>query len=245
MLAVLSLSMMIIGLDNTIVNVALPTLQRRFSRLGFRSAVDRRRLPAGLCRGPADHGHARRPVRAQTGLAGRPGPLRRRQRGRASSPAACDQLIALRVLMGLGAALIMPATLSIITNVFPREERGRAIGVWAGTAAIGIGLGPVTGGLLLEVFSWSRSSWSTSRSRSWLLLLGHQAGARQPRPDAGRVRPGRSGALGHGAPGLRLGGHRSPVPRLDEHGRDRRPRGRRAAGDRVHCLGTARRRRRC
>ena len=66
-----------------------------------------------------------------------------------------NQLIALRILMGLGAALIMPATLSIITNVFPREERGRAIGIWAGTAAIGIGLGPLTGGLLLEAFSWS------------------------------------------------------------------------------------------
>ena len=57
--------------------------------------------------------------------------------------------------MGVGGALIMPATLSIITNVFPREERGKAIGIWAGMAAIGIGLGPLVGGLLLEWFAWS------------------------------------------------------------------------------------------
>jgi EmrB/QacA subfamily drug resistance transporter len=57
--------------------------------------------------------------------------------------------------MGLGAALIMPATLSIISNVFPREERGKAIGVWAGMASIGVGLGPFFGGLLLEYFDWS------------------------------------------------------------------------------------------
>ena len=66
-----------------------------------------------------------------------------------------NQLIAIRAAMGVGAALIMPATLSIITNVFPREERGKAIGIWAGMAAIGIGLGPLFGGLLLEWFSWT------------------------------------------------------------------------------------------
>ena len=65
------------------------------------------------------------------------------------------QLIAVRAVMGVGGALIMPATLSIITNVFPREERAKAIGVWAGTAAIGVGLGPLFGGLLLEYFDWS------------------------------------------------------------------------------------------
>ena len=75
------------------------------------------------------------------------------------------QLIGVRALMGVGGALIMPATLSIISNVFPREERAKAIAVWAGTAAIGIGLGPLAGGLLLEWFDWSPSSSSTSRSR--------------------------------------------------------------------------------
>ena len=66
-----------------------------------------------------------------------------------------NQLIAIRAAMGVGGALIMPATLSIITNVFPREERGKAIGIWAGMAAMGIGLGPLIGGLLLEWFDWT------------------------------------------------------------------------------------------
>ena len=56
--------------------------------------------------------------------------------------------------MGIGGAFIMPATLSIITNVFPARERGRAIGVWAATAGLGAALGPLTGGFLLEHFYW-------------------------------------------------------------------------------------------
>ena len=56
--------------------------------------------------------------------------------------------------MGVGAALIMPATLSIIANVFTGSERGKAIAIWAALAAVGIGLGPLAGGLLLEWFDW-------------------------------------------------------------------------------------------
>ena len=154
MLAVLSLSMMIIGLDNTIVNVALPTLQRQFtaSASDLQWIVDAYLLvfaAALLTMGTLGDRYGRKRA-LQGGLI---------LFGGASAAVvfagSVDQLIVLRVLMGLGAALIMPATLSIITNVFPREERGRAIGVWAGTAAIGIGLGPLAGGLLLEVFSWS------------------------------------------------------------------------------------------
>ncbi len=64
-------------------------------------------------------------------------------------------LIFTRSLMGIGAAFIMPATLSIITNVFTNpRERAKAIGIWAGVSALGIGIGPVTGGLLLEHFWW-------------------------------------------------------------------------------------------
>src|SRR5262249_17303477 len=65
------------------------------------------------------------------------------------------QLIAVRSLMGVGGALIMPATLSIISNTFPRGERAKAIGIWSAMAAVGIGLGPLFGGLLLEWFDWT------------------------------------------------------------------------------------------
>jgi EmrB/QacA subfamily drug resistance transporter len=64
-------------------------------------------------------------------------------------------LVAARVGMGIGGALIMPSTLSIIANVFPREERPRAITIWAGVSGLGVGLGPLIGGLLIANFDWS------------------------------------------------------------------------------------------
>lgn len=64
------------------------------------------------------------------------------------------QLIAARALMGFGGAAIMPATLAIISNVFPVHERGKAIGIWAGGVGIAVAIGPITGGVLLEHFWW-------------------------------------------------------------------------------------------
>src|SRR5215475_8004430 len=72
--------------------------------------------------------------------------------GLANSP---GQLIAARAVMGLGAALIFPATLSLLTNVFTqRRERAMAIGLWGAVAGVAIALGPIVGGWLLQAFSW-------------------------------------------------------------------------------------------
>ncbi|MEE8331871.1 MAG: MFS transporter [Acidimicrobiia bacterium] len=70
-----------------------------------------------------------------------------------------NQLIAYRAVQGLGAALVLPATLSIITNVFPRGERAKAIGIWTAVGALGIGLGPALGGYLVDDFGWASVFW--------------------------------------------------------------------------------------
>jgi MFS family permease len=86
----------------------------------------------------------------------------------AGSVDAPGTLILGRALMGVGAALIFPATLAILTNVFrdPRE-RAAATGVWSAVSGIAVAAGPITGGWLLENFWWVRSSTSTCPSRPW------------------------------------------------------------------------------
>jgi EmrB/QacA subfamily drug resistance transporter len=184
-LAVLALSLVIIGLDNTILNVALPTLQDRFdaSASQLQWMVDAYLLVfAGLLLTMGTLGDRfgrKKALLAGLGLFG------------GASLAALvvhssGQLIAVRAVMGAGGALIMPATLSIITNVFPREERGKAIGIWAGMAAVGVGLGPLFGGVLLHWFSWSSVFLVNVPVAAAALLLGVRLvpDSRDPKPGA-------------------------------------------------------------
>jgi EmrB/QacA subfamily drug resistance transporter len=153
-LAVLCVSLLVIVIDNTIVNVALPTLVRDLgtSISDLQWVVDAYTLVfAGLLLTAGSLGDR----------FGRKGALTLGLIifGGGSAAAAfaggVTPLIAARAVMGIGAALIMPATLSILTNVFTdARERALAIGLWSGVAGIAVALGPVTGGFLLDHFWW-------------------------------------------------------------------------------------------
>ncbi|MEZ4524190.1 MAG: DHA2 family efflux MFS transporter permease subunit [Thermomicrobiales bacterium] len=152
-LVVLSLSLLVIALDNTILNVALPTLVTELDASGsqLQWIVDSYVLVfAGLLlvMGSLGDRYGRK-LALYSGFA---------VFGLASLAAAyagsSGMLIATRAVMGIGGALIMPATLSILVNVFPREERAKAIAIWSAVAGVGVPLGPVVGGWLLDHFWW-------------------------------------------------------------------------------------------
>jgi EmrB/QacA subfamily drug resistance transporter len=152
-LLVLALSLLVISVGNTILNVALPTIQEELDASAgeLQWIVDGYLLVyAGL-------------LLAAGGLGDRFG--RRRALllglvtfGLGSTLAAVapgtNELIACRALMGVGAAAIMPTTLSIITNLFPDHERPKAIAIWAAVAGMGVAIGPVSGGWLIEHADW-------------------------------------------------------------------------------------------
>src|SRR6059036_616499 len=153
-LGAVSFGLFMIMLDNTIVNVALPSIQQslglKISELEW--VVTGYALTFGAL--------------MLTG--GKLGDLLGRRRifvvglviftlsslacGLASG---AEMLIAARVVQGVGAALMNPATLSIITATFPPRQRGMAIGIWAGVSALALAIGPLVGGAITEHVNWS------------------------------------------------------------------------------------------
>ncbi|MGW4868096.1 MFS transporter [Streptomyces chartreusis] len=156
-LGVLMLSLLIVVLDNSILNVAIKTISTPaptglgatqselewainaytlvFAGLLFSAGIlgDRLGRKKVLLGGLAVFGIGS----ALAAFSGSPG-----------------ELITFRAVMGLGAAFVMPATLAVLMNVFERDEQPKAIGIWAGGVGLAIAIGPITGGLLLDHFWW-------------------------------------------------------------------------------------------
>src|ERR671934_1774085 len=153
-LAAVTFGLFMIMLDNTVVNVALPAMQDDLgiSQAGLEWVVNAYALTFGvllLSGGKLADLLGRRWIFV-VGLV-----------IFTASSLACGlatgsaMLIAARTVQGVGAALMNPATLSIITATFPPRQRGTAIGIWAGVSALALAIGPLVGGLIAERINWN------------------------------------------------------------------------------------------
>ncbi|MCX6432884.1 MAG: MFS transporter [Actinobacteria bacterium] len=167
-LGVLVVSLLIVVLDNTVLNIALPTIQRDLgatqSELVW--SIDSYILVFAsllFTWGILGDKYGRKKVLiiglVLFGLASFACAF-------ATTP---GMLIGFRALMGVGGAAVLPTTLAIITVVFPPHERGKAIGAWAGAVGAAVALGPVLGGILLEHPEWS--SWLTGNDWGSVFLI--------------------------------------------------------------------------
>jgi EmrB/QacA subfamily drug resistance transporter len=158
-LAICCMSLLIVGLDATIVNVALPSIQHDLhaSVSGLQWTIDAYTLVLAsflmLAGSTADRAGRRRTF--QTGLAVFTlGSLL------CSLAPGLGWLVAFRMLQAIGGSMMNPVAMSIITNTFTKPaERARAIGIWAGVIGISMALGPVAGGLLVSSVGWRGIFW--------------------------------------------------------------------------------------
>ena len=162
------MSLLVVVLDNTVLNIALPTIQQDLGATQSELiwAVDAYVLVFAALLftwGVLGDRYGRKRI-LMIGL-----PLFGIASAICAFSANAGMLIAFRAIMGIGGAAVLPVTLAIITVVFPRHERGRAIGLWAAAVGGAVALGPVLGGLLLQYPSWT--NWLTGNDWGSVFLI--------------------------------------------------------------------------
>ena len=171
-LAVMSLSLVIVILNNVTLNVALPELSKELNadNTDLQWMVDAYALIFGgtlLVMGAIGDRFGRKPA-LQLGLI----MVAITSGATAMYASTSEHVILARAVMGLGAALVMPATLSVVVVVFPSEERGKAVGIWAAMAGAGAPIGLIVGGWSVENYGWEMVFWINVPVIVLALILG-------------------------------------------------------------------------
>ncbi len=167
-LGVLVVSLLVVVLDNTVLNIALPTIQRDLNATQSQLvwSVDSYVLVFAALLftwGVLGDRYGRRKI-LSIGLT-----IFMVASAVCAFSSSAGMLIGFRAVMGIGGAAVTPVTLAIITVVFPPHERGKAIGAWAAAVGGAVALGPVLGGLLLQNPSWS--NWLTGNDWGSVFLI--------------------------------------------------------------------------
>jgi EmrB/QacA subfamily drug resistance transporter len=185
-LAICCLSVLILSMDVTIVNVALPAIQSDLhARIsGLQWILDAYTLVLAsflMLSGSISDRFGRRRV-FQIGLS-----IFTLASLLCSRAATIEQLIGFRVLQGFGASMLNPVALSIIANAFPQpRDRARAVGIWGAVAGLSLGIGPVIGGALTQTIGWRSIFWINVPIGIAAILL---AARFVPESKAARARP--------------------------------------------------------
>ncbi len=183
-IAVTGAALFMVVLDNLIVAATLPTLQHSLhtSLDSIEWVIDAYILTFGvaLLTGAALGDHYGRRRMFIAGLA-----LFTASSAAAGMASSVDALVVARIFQGLGGAVVLPLTLTIVSTAFPPERRGFALGLWSAIAGVGTALGPIAGGLLVSVGSWHLIFWvnvpvGIVAALAALRVLPADRGAREP-----------------------------------------------------------------
>ena len=181
--AIVSVALFMVVLDNLVVTTALPssapTSARRSSRWSGRSTRTRSTYAVLLLTGAALGDRFGRRRMFVIGLA-----LFTVASAAAALAPTTAALIAARAIQGVGAAIVTPLTLTLLAEAFPAEKRGLAIGAWSGISGLGVALGPLVGGAVVDGISWHWIFWINVPIGLALLPLAAPPADREPRPRA-------------------------------------------------------------